>query len=295
MSTNIEWTDETWNPVTGCSKVSPGCAHCYAEGVALRFWRTQYPPVEVDTCEGTTVRQRAFTDVWCHPDRLREPLAWRKPRRVFVNSMSDLFHEDVPDEFIRRVFDTMALASRHTFQVLTKRAERMQWLVPALARRHTAPDGSGWPLRNVWLGVSAENQRFLDERVPLLLETPAAVRFVSAEPLLEGLDIAKHRPGANRLWFIVGGESGPNARPCAVQWIRSIVRQCQEADAPVFVKQLGSNPIQRVLYGPATFEADQPGGSETYPASGKGGDPSEWPSDLRVREFPVTREGSTQP
>jgi protein gp37 len=195
--TNIEWTDATWNPVTGCTKVSAGCKNCYAEGVAHRFWTTQYGGA------------RKFTDVRTHADRLDEPLRSRKPRRVFVNSMSDLFHDSVPDAFIDQVFAVMALAPRHTFQVLTKRPARMLAYCRTLGRHHEtdrvsltakARDGengfrwilgaNGWHLPNVWLGVSCENQATADERIPLLLQTPAAVRFLSCEPLLGPIDLA---------------------------------------------------------------------------------------------------------
>lgn len=208
-TTAIEWTDRVWNPVTGCTKVSQGCKHCYAETVANRFWATQYPdfarkehPSNWQVMNGDDRRPRRFTDVLCHPERLQEPLSWRKPSRVFVNSMSDLFHEDVPDDFIARVFDTMALAPKHTFQILTKRPARMLAVVPTLAARHTAQDGSGWPLANVWLGVSTENQETANERIQLLLQTPAAVRFVSAEPLLEEVDISEwlHCPCGDTGW-----------------------------------------------------------------------------------------------
>jgi protein gp37 len=313
MSTQIQWTDETWNPVTGCAKVSPGCAHCYAETVALRFWPSQYPPVVFAGSEkgGPLYRPRQFTDVMTHADRLDQPLRWRKPRRVFVNSMSDLFHEAVPFEFIKRVWDVTAAAPRHTFQILTKRPERML----AFARWMAGGDDisiAEWP-RNVWLGVSVENQHFADERIPLLLQTPAAVRFLSCEPLLEGLDLAKHRPGANQLWVIVGGESGAGARPCNVRWVRSIVRQCQQAGVPVFVKQLGGEIRDRNDSGfdgsglndidgrcswpeidPDDIEEDLDGFRDGYQGAEvrvhlrdrKGGDPSEWPADLRVRQFP---------
>jgi protein gp37 len=277
----IQWTDATWNPVTGCSKVSPGCAHCYAEQVALRFWGKQYPVGYTDAAGDTDERPRRFNEVWTHKDRLDQPLRWKKPRKVFVNSMSDLFHEAVPDAFIDRVFAVMALASQHTFQILTKRAERMRDYVAKVTPERIVVlaaagfaglvrDDSLWPLPNVWMGVSVENQHFADERIPLLLQTPAAVRFLSCEPLLEGLDLAKHRPGANRLWVIVGGESGTGARPCDARWVRSIVRQCQEAGASVFVKQLGANAVL-----PGLVLQDS-----------HGGNPIEWPPDLRVREFP---------
>jgi len=198
-STSIEWTNKTWNPVTGCTKVSPGCKHCYAETVAERFWKKQYPG------------RAGFTEVRCHPERLDEPLRWRKPSRIFVNSMSDLFHEKIPNEFIAAVCGVMAAAPRHTFQVLTKRPARMLawfgWMrsvgttiferdraaaLDAAVRYGVAPerindgtDGtSAWPLPNLHIGTSIENQETADERIPFLLQTPAAVRFVSVEPLL---------------------------------------------------------------------------------------------------------------
>jgi protein gp37 len=328
MSTTIEWTDETWNPVSGCEKISPGCKLCYAETNAIRFWpKTQAWIMKTEAellarPSAVLDRPRRFTDVQCNPTRLAQPLRWRKPRKVFVNSMSDLFHEDVPDSFIYQVLAVMALAPHHTFQVLTKRPERQyqilsdpstyERVVAAMDMPDRLPRGrrfprvpEAWPLPHVWLGISAENQAFLDLRLPLLLETPAVQRFVSAEPLLGGMDIAKHRPGANRLWVIVGGESGANARPCHVTWIRSIVRQCQESDTPVFVKQLGAVPLvpaerlQHWEWGgeirsdrEAKFEDHQTSvvGVRTWRVvldSRKGGDMSEWPEDLRVREFPA--------
>jgi protein gp37 len=322
MTTAIQWTDETWNPVTGCSKVSPGCAHCYAEGVAKRFWPTQY----VDTVERglisardykgdrMTGRLRAFTDVMTHEYRLEQPLHWKKPRRVFVNSMSDLFHEDVPFAFIDRVFATMALTPRHTFQVLTKRAGRMLEYMSVASRTGRwlnaawdAPVGNdalratqNMPLPNVWLGVSVENQHFADERIPLLLQTPAAVRFISAEPLLGPVDLTALSHNGRCLsaltgydgddsveairsrrhldWVIVGGESGPDARPCDIAWVRFIVQRCYWAAVPCFVKQLGSLPD----------DGTQPVGGIDL-KDRKGGDPDEWPEDLRVRQFPEVR------
>lgn len=287
-ATTIEWTDVTWNPVSGCRKVSPGCAHCYAETMARR---------QMGPWKG-----RAFEDVRLHPDRLDAPLRWRKPKRVFVNSMSDLFHEDVPDEFIDRVFATMALAKQHTFQVLTKRPKRMQAFC-------SGPMMSDWPggLPNVWLGVSAEDQQRADERIPILLDTPAAVRFVSAEPLLGPIEFSAScvapfsgfpdEVNGGLHWIIVGGESGPGARPCDVDWIRDIVRQCREAGVACFVKQLGAYPA--LIHGDAmaTWLRDwnptvEPVGPEAAAhfrvalRAQKGGDPAEWPSDLRVREFP---------
>ena len=257
-NTSIAWTDATWNPVTGCSKVSPGCKNCYAEAVAKRFWKG-----------------RAFTDVRCHPERLDQPLRWRAPRKIFVNSMSDLFHEDVPSSFIDCVFERITRCERHTFQILTKR--------PTEAAKYFKAGRAmwwRWPLPNVWLGVSVENQTTADERIPILLQTPAAVRFLSVEPLLEGIALGTKSGNARCPiapaaldWVIVGGESGPNARPCNVEWIRDIVRQCKGANVPCFVKQLGSNT-----------NWSENGWSRLNDR--KGGDPAEWPEDLRVREFP---------
>lgn len=220
----IEWTDATWNPTTGCTKVSPACANCYIE-------RT--PPFRV--------RGRKFVNghipVELHPDRLDTPLRRKKPTVYFVNSLSDLFHEDIPDAFIERVFATMAMARRHTFQVLTKRPDRMRSLVPMFAAQHTAPDGSGWPLPNVWLGVSVENQHFADERIPLLLQTPAAVRFLSCEPLLGPLKFKIHHWPID--WIIVGAESGPRLRPTDPAWVQQIRDQCINTGIPFFFKQWG--------------------------------------------------------
>jgi len=222
----IEWTDATWNPVTGCSKVSPGCAHCYAETLSLRRgWSTQ-----------SWLPANAVANVILHEDRLVLPLRWKDHKRVFVNSMSDLFHELVPDEFIGRVFAIMAQAERHIFQVLTKRPERMQTWVTA-----HYPD----PLPNVWLGTSVENQRWATTRIPLLLSTPAVVRFLSCEPLLGPLDLNpwlldNPRSPDNRLhWVITGGESGVGFRPCDQDWVRVLRDQCVLAGVAFFHKQWG--------------------------------------------------------
>jgi len=280
--TSIEWTDKVWNPVRGCIKVSPGCKNCYAETFAERFRGVKGHPYE----QGFDLRLVL--------EKLNEPLRWKKPRRVFVNSMSDLFQDGVPDEYIGRCFDVMAQARRHTFQVLTKRPGRMRALVPTFAARHTAIDGSGWPLPNVWLGVSVENQHFADERIPLLLQTPAAVRFISAEPLLGPIDLerggfALHRPTRSPRgkywpgldWVIVGGESGPGARRFDLEWGRSLVEQCRECGVPCFIKQLGSRPDGWWT------NALGPRLNSHGLTDKKGGDPNEWPEDLRVREFPA--------
>ncbi len=201
----IAWTDETWNPVTGCTRVSEGCRNCYAERVFPRAYANQNVPAarSNSVIENTGIRPRRFTDVVCHPDRLEQPLHWRKPRRVFVNSMSDLFHESVPDEFIDQVFKVMAHAPKHTFQILTKRPERMRRIVPVI--RNHYPDR----LDHVWLGVAVEDQATAVERIPLLLQTPAAVRFVSIEPMLGPVDLSKWLPPSNPHldWVICGGES----------------------------------------------------------------------------------------
>jgi protein gp37 len=208
----IEWTETTWNPVTGCSKVSPGCAHCYAETFAER-WRG--------------VPEHPYTqgfDLRLWPDRLGQPLRWKKPRVIFVNSMSDLFHEDIPDQYIRDVFAVMEQASWHTFQILTKRPERLEQLACDLP----------WP-GNVWMGVSIENHRFVD-RAQALRRVPAAVRFISAEPLLgplEGLSLE------DMDWLIAGGESGPRFRPVAEEWITDLRDQCLTSGVAFFFKQWG--------------------------------------------------------
>lgn len=247
MSDNskIEWTDATWNPVTGCTKVSPGCDHCYAETFAERFRGTPGHYFE-----------NGF-DVQLRPDKLDQPLEWRKPRRIFVNSMSDLFHDQVPDKYIAQVFAIMAAAPQHTFQVLTKRHGRMRSLLSSSAFvRRCAPI---WPLPNVWLGVSVENQQWADIRIPALLDTPAAVRFLSCEPLLGPVDLGLadlcpdclglggwpchtdgyhyKRPGID--WVIVGGESGRGARPMHPEWARQLRDQCQAVGVPFLFKQWG--------------------------------------------------------
>jgi protein gp37 len=322
--TTIEWTDRVWNPVTGCTKVSAGCKHCYAETIADRFWATQYPLVLEHFADGSgrLERPRKFTDVMTHADRLNEPLKWRKPAKVFVNSMSDLFHEDVAFPFIAAVFAVMAATPRHAYQVLTKRAERMreffEWVnhadgtevigsgplgdgPPIHVRRmlrvdediamrfHEATEDGWdlhaclnnddvWPLPNVWLGVSCENQEQADARIPLLLQTPAAMRFISAEPLLGPIDLAAvpawltHPSQWPALqWVIAGGESGPGARPMDLAWARSLVQQCHAAGVPLFYKQGGS--------------------AHRCEHSSKGGCLDCAPADLRVRQWPRLTEG----
>lgn len=316
----IAWCDRTWNPVTGCTKVSAGCKHCYAELMAKRTFGRLYDVVHDGYKEGggKVYRTRRFTDVQCHPDRLDAPLRWRKPSRVFVNSMSDLFHEAVPDEFIDRMFAVMALAPQHTFQVLTKRPARMRaylrgaandlrrWASAAVNVTQSPCAGhledSTYPLPNVWLGVSVEDQATADARIPLLLQTPAAVRFVSYEPALGPVALHEWLTHDDPLerdavldWVIGGGESGPKARPCDVAWIRSVVQQCKAAGVPVFVKQLGARPVLVDAAGNIGFRGllkvwpSLPDGFYSVLNDRKGADPSEWPPDLRVREMPEGR------
>jgi protein gp37 len=213
----IEWTDSTWNPVRGCTEISPGCAHCYARSFSERFRGVPGHPFE----QGFSLR--------LVPEKLAEPLRWPTRRRVFVNSMSDLFHDDVPDAFIREVANTMKLASWHTFQVLTKRPARMLRLFDSVLR-----DLVDEP--NIWWGVSVENQKHGLPRIDLLRTLPVRCRFLSIEPLLE--DLGTFNLGQID-WVIVGGESGRGARPIEIGWVRSIRDQCQEANVPFFFKQWG--------------------------------------------------------
>lgn len=340
MSDNsaIEWCDATWNPVRGCSRVSPGCKNCYAERTAARFSGPGKP------YDGL-VRLGEHGPRWTGqarlvPHVLDQPRRWQRPRRIFVNSMSDLFHEGLSDSDIAVVFASMAAAPQHTFQVLTKRAGRMRaWFEridehrgglvwshllhqvrelapqrPALERSLTAAldaqDGAlVWPLPNVWLGVSVEDQQRADERIPHLLATPAAVRFLSCEPLLERVWLDRKWLGAGSDcpecgegvfvdedgccatcgadaaffgvdWVIVGGESGPGARPFNTAWAQSLVWQCRDAGVACFVKQLGADPY---------FDVGGISRSKVQLTDKKGGDIAEWPEGLRVRQFPVAK------
>jgi protein gp37 len=320
----IQWTEKTWNPVIGCTRVSEGCRNCYAEKMANRMAANPMTPQYRGIAEGG----RWTGEVRCLPEKLAEPLKWRKPCRVFVNSMSDLFHPDVPDEFIDQVFAVMAEASHHVYQILSKRPDRLRdYLRPAedlwserwpcaAYRLIGECEPYRFPLRNVHLGVSVEDQATANERIPLLLQTPAAVRFVSLEPLLGPVRLrsrwlhemqstkAEYQRPALR-WAIVGGESGPKARPCDVAWIRSIVEQCRSAEVAAFVKQLGAVPFEgdgkhRHVSGSRSFGVVCDEG-DPCPHCGKrpitwwptlalrsrsGSDPDEWPEDLRVREYP---------
>lgn len=317
INTKIEWTDATWSPVTGCTKVSPGCKHCYAE----RLWKRL-------SAKNMPYHGREFTNVQCHPERLNQPLRWRKPRRVFVNSMSDLFHENIPFEFIASIFAVMSVTTRHTYQVLTKRPERMkeffEWVlgdahiydfsadekISGHWPEHIEWDKCGYdncgplfPYENIWIGVSVEDQQTADERIIQLLRCPAAVRWLSIEPMLgpilfrpytlterpcfvcsieDKLDEPRgtqshpincgwrhdnDKRGSGIDWIVVGGESGPKAREMKTRWIDSIVNQCCENNVPLFVKQMGS-----------------------YNHKGAGANIDEWPKHLRIREYP-TQQG----
>jgi len=232
----IEWTDAVWNPVTGCTKISVGCQNCYAERMSKRLaGRCGYP------------KDEPFK-VTLHPEKINEPWKWKKPRRIFVNSMSDLFHDDVPFEFIKLVWATMVTSRQHIYMILTKRPKRMleffEWMEEQEFKVETT-----WPC--VWLGVSVENQATADERIPLLLQTPAVVKFISAEPLLgpvslAGFDGQTYRPWLDSVawevdidWIIVGGESGPGARPMHPDWVRILRDQCQASGTKFFFKQWG--------------------------------------------------------
>jgi protein gp37 len=352
--TSIEWTDASWNPVRGCEKVSPGCKHCYAETVAARFSGPGQPYEGLVKLRASGKHGRAVWNgkVRMVDDHLADPLRWKRPRRVFVNSMSDLFHEGLTNEQIAAVFGVMAAAPRHTFQILTKRAERMREWFEWMERRAVARSeelGTSayahadvcqlaaldrgvegvlhpikgtlrswpWPLPNVWLGVSVEDQQRADERIPHLLATPAAVRFLSVEPLLGPVDLRTvtyqtdcracagrgtcgicdggkvEKAALDALdWVIVGGESGPGARPCRIGWIRSIVEQCRGAGVPCFVKQLGAVSLG-LEHGHRSAQWESTttlaSGPRLLLANRKGGDPSEWPADLNVRQFPEAR------
>ena len=223
----IEWTDATWNPVTGCTKVSPGCANCYAETFAKRFRGVPKHPYE----QGFELK------LW--PDRLDLPLVWKGRKMIFVNSMSDLFHEDIPDDFIRKVFEVMYQAKHHIFQVLTKRSDRMlTWALQYFSSVRSKKDGkAAWP-ENVWLGVSLENQNYA-WRIKHLQKSPAYIKFISIEPLLSPVFLDESLLDAIQ-WVIVGGESGPRARPMKPEWVYEIQNRCEKYRVPFFFKQWGT-------------------------------------------------------
>lgn len=331
----IEWTDATWQVASGCSPASAGCRNCYSATLAgTRLKHTE-------RCAGLTREAEDGRHVWTgevrlHPDQLDVPLRWRKPRRIFVGERTDLFHPAIPDDYIDRVWAVMALTPQHTYQILTKRPERMREYLSA-ARAHPVglaalditlqcPPGSrvgaGVMLQGdiahlkVWLGVSIEDQTTADARIPDLLATPAAVRWVSAEPLLGSANIvapgtegsrldalrgAYHCEGRNEpwptgclSWVVVGGESGPHARPMRLEWVRVLLRQTKSTGVPTFVKQLGArcimdrnDAVQSVALG-AGWRALKPGTDlgEVSFRQHKGADMTEWPKDVRVQEMP---------
>jgi len=277
--TKIQWTDRTWNPLrarnkaTGevgwfCEHVSHGCDNCYAE------------KMNVNTYFGNGLEYKASVlpqlELFLDEKMLDQPLHWRKGKKIFVCSMTDLFGRFVKDEWIEQMFSVMAKAAQHTFQVLTKRPERMREI------SERVPGLIDWP--NVWLGVSVEDQKTADERIPLLLETPATVRWISAEPLLDAVDLSAFMGVTSNItgereqqysmidWVVVGGESGAGARPMRLAWAESIIRRCESAGVPVFMKQLGTIWAQ-----------------ENKAKSFKGGDASEWPYQhiLNKRQYPV--------
>lgn len=290
----IQWTDTTWSPIVGCKRVSAGCDHCYAfelhDRRHLAWKRGRWPSAPAQY-------HQPFSKVQLLPQRLEEPLHWRKPRRVFVDSMADLFHEDVPDEFIGRVFGVMRRTPQHIYQILTKRPERMLRVLRELTNAHALKMlgereyMQQWPLPNVWLGASVEDQAAADERIPLLLQTPAAVRFLSCEPLLGPVDLSawlmfegQHEKAEWHLahygrsqplsWVIIGGESGPHARVMSRRCAENLVWQCRAAGVAVFMKQLGSKLAYQFSL------KDRHGGVM-----------DQWPlecSELRIREFPQT-------
>lgn len=294
--TSIEWTEKTWNPISGCTRVSAGCDRCYAVTMTNRLesmGQAKYSGLTVLNGKG----ERQFNgQVRTHDDALEIPLRWKKPRKIFVNSMSDLFHKEVPFEFVDKVFAVMALCPHHTFQILTKRPERMAeymqrdgWRVDnvpvpnmnqtiyAIKNGDTLefpridPSEYAWPLPNVWLGTSVEDQQCADERIPHLLKVPAAVRFLSVEPLLSPVEFSAV-PGFNlcgqagvdllrNFWVVVGCESGHGAREMKTEWAQSIAAQCLNAGVPFFMKQMKIN--------------------------GKvSGNLSDFPKSLQLRQFP---------
>ncbi|MFC7794579.1 DUF5131 family protein [Streptomyces cinereoruber] len=263
-TTTIEWTDRTWNPISGCTQISAGCDNCYAKTIAERF-------------RGGAAFPHGF-DIQIRPDKVNAPLTWRKPAKVFVNSMSDLFHADIDRTWIADIFAVMAAVPRHTFQVLTKRHARMRSLLTdptfvdqvrsrAIGKGLT-PDAWAWPLPNVWLGVSVEDQKWADIRIPALLDTPAAIRWISAEPLLGPIDLTNvgtlnvlrgdstgHENGLHWVdgptinWVVAGGESGHGARPAHPDWFRTLRNQCAQEHIPFLFKQHGAWADRTTLTG----------------------------------------------
>ena len=281
----ISWTGVTWSPITGCTRVSPGCEHCYSE--RLSAGRLAH----LDRYAGTTRNGRWTGQVNLHPDLLDLPLTWRKPRMIFVCSMSDLFHKAVPDEFLAAVWATMAATPRHCYQLLTKRPERLQefdrWMPPIAPGRGVYPalpveQFAASPLANVWLGTSVEDQPRADKRIPCLLQTPATVRWLSVEPMLGPVDLEGFRLGgtvrgfAALDWVVCGGESGPGARPMKLTWARDLRDQCTEAGVAFWMKQMGSVWARE-------NKSRWPDGK----LDSHGSCMENWPPDLRVRQWPA--------
>ena len=298
--TTIAWTDETINPIVGCSRVagSPGCERCYAATAAKTARLQQFPQYQKVAKWNGTVE---FVE-----NQLDRLLRWKKGKRIFLCSMADMFHENVPFEWIEQIFSTIEDFPQHTFQILTKRPERMieffDWYI---ARNSDHSVGLQWSIPdNIWLGVSCENQAMADKRIPLLMKIPAKVRFLSCEPLLEPINLSKFLPiewseiaedwieswpgigsySTNDYpsWVIAGGESGAGSRPCHIDWIRDIASQCQSAKVPVFIKQLGSNAIASSPYVDGVAKSHY----KLKLKDRKGADINEFPEDLRIQQFP---------
>ncbi len=324
---NIQWTEATWNPIAGCSIASTGCRNCYAMAHAARLERIgliKYANLTTESKAGPVWSGNVALD----ERSLDQPMRWRRPRLIFVNSMSDLFHEALSDAQIDRVFAAMALSPQHTLQVVTKRSARMRsylgdpdtkFRIAQAALRvgsdlphghpgwkksnwRVAGDGTKpavvprWPLPNLWMGVSVEDQDAADARIGDLEASPAALRFISAEPLLGEIDLQLADSDGFRLrsidWVIVGGESGPRARTCRVEWITDLVRQCRNAAVPVFVKQLGARYLdERDFVGGAAIRLPAEAGRDLTRRlkHRKGADMAEWPEYLRVQQMPEVR------
>ena len=294
--TKIEWCDATWSPIVGCTRVSEGCRFCYSERFMARF--SGVPGHKFEGISNFTPAGPHWSGIVRLSEKdLDQPLHWRKPKRIFVNSISDTFHEKVPDTWLHKIFNAMIVANHHTYMILTKRPERMlevtQQFFDGKDREYIQ---QGVP-KHIWLGVSCEDQKTADERIPLLLQTPAAVRFISYEPALGPLSIRQwlHREemveqfpkqAIQRIsWVICGGESGPGSRLFDIQWARDLRDQCKAAGTPYFLKQLGTNPYDLKKFC-LMLKANIITGTCMKLKARKGGDWSEWPEDLRIREFP---------
>ncbi len=316
QKTPIPWTDWTWSPVIGCTRVSPGCEHCYAERlVAVRMSRNPMLPMYHGLASVRASGEPQWSgEVRFLPERLAEPLSWRKPRKVFVCDMSDMFHDGVTNEQIAAVFGVMAATPHITYQILTKRPERMARFFAWLDKEAQGPSGQPralrcgaaaanfgadvdylglpdvWPLPNLWVGTTVEDQKRADDRLQHLRRVPARVRFLSIEPLLERIE-----PQLDGIsWVIIGGESGQHARPFDVAWARDLLQRCREAGTAPFVKQLGSHVIWDGISRPGEYWPSDTRTEDRMIGQGwrvhlrdrAGGNMSEWPDDLKVRDFP---------